>query len=255
MAEEARLLRQRIERHEATVAIIGLGYVGLPLALRFAEAGFRVLGFDIDPAKVEQLDDGESYIQHIPATRVAEPRRRGALRRRPTTSRASASRTRSSSASRRRSTPHREPDLPYVERHGRRRSRSTLRRGPARRAREHDLSRHDRGGRAAAPRRARPPTSARTSSSPSRPSARTRATRDFHDANDPQGRRRHRRRPAASSPRRSTRAVDRARRARVVDARRRGGEDAREHLPRGEHRAGERAEDRLRPRWASTSGR
>ncbi len=48
-----------------TVGIVGLGYVGLPLALRFAEAGFKVLGFDIDPAKVSQINAGKSYIKHI----------------------------------------------------------------------------------------------------------------------------------------------------------------------------------------------
>ncbi len=54
------------------VAIIGLGYVGLPLALTFAEAGFPVTGFDIDPAKVEALREGKSYIHHIAAQRVRD---------------------------------------------------------------------------------------------------------------------------------------------------------------------------------------
>ena len=48
-----------------TIGIVGLGYVGLPLALRFAEAGFKVLGFDIEPAKVSQINAGKSYIKHI----------------------------------------------------------------------------------------------------------------------------------------------------------------------------------------------
>ena len=52
------------------VGIIGCGYVGLPLALRFAEAGHRVLGFDTDPAKVGKLNAGETYIQHIPAEKI-----------------------------------------------------------------------------------------------------------------------------------------------------------------------------------------
>jgi UDP-N-acetyl-D-glucosamine dehydrogenase len=52
------------------VGIIGCGYVGLPLALRFAEAGHRVVGFDVDQAKVERLNQGETYIQHIPASRI-----------------------------------------------------------------------------------------------------------------------------------------------------------------------------------------
>lgn len=50
--------------------IIGLGYVGLPLGLTFAEAGVEVLGFDIDDAKVKQLNAGQSYIFHIPASRI-----------------------------------------------------------------------------------------------------------------------------------------------------------------------------------------
>lgn len=53
------------------VGIIGCGYVGLPLALRFAEVGHRVLGFDVDPPKVQMLNAGKSYIQHIPAEKIA----------------------------------------------------------------------------------------------------------------------------------------------------------------------------------------
>ena len=55
----------------ATIGIIGLGYVGLPLMLRYAEAGYAVLGFDIDPHKVEALARGRSYFAHIPSERVA----------------------------------------------------------------------------------------------------------------------------------------------------------------------------------------
>jgi len=61
----------RIGRRSAVVGIAGLGYVGLPLALRFAEEGFRVIGFDIDPDKVERLNRGESYIEHISSEAVA----------------------------------------------------------------------------------------------------------------------------------------------------------------------------------------
>ena len=46
-----RELTRRIESKEAVIGIIGMGYVGLPLALRFSEAGFRVTGFDVDPAQ------------------------------------------------------------------------------------------------------------------------------------------------------------------------------------------------------------
>ena len=52
------------------VAVVGLGYVGLPLALHFAEASTRVVGLDIDPSKVARLSAGESYISHLPASRI-----------------------------------------------------------------------------------------------------------------------------------------------------------------------------------------
>ena len=54
------------------IGIIGCGYVGLPLALRFADVGQRVTGFDLDKTKVEKLNAGQSYIQHIPAERIRE---------------------------------------------------------------------------------------------------------------------------------------------------------------------------------------
>src|SRR5262252_2961492 len=52
------------------VGIIGCGYVGLPLALRFAEAGHKVTGFDTDPDKVARLNAGKTYIDHIPQTKL-----------------------------------------------------------------------------------------------------------------------------------------------------------------------------------------
>ena len=64
-------LLAKITSRTATVGVIGLGYVGLPLALVFQEAGFPVIGFDIDPTKPEALNRGESYIRHIGAERVA----------------------------------------------------------------------------------------------------------------------------------------------------------------------------------------
>lgn len=58
-------LISRLESREALIGIFGLGYVGLPLMLRFVQVGYRVLGFDIDTAKVEKLNQGETYIEHI----------------------------------------------------------------------------------------------------------------------------------------------------------------------------------------------
>jgi len=63
-------LLHKIQSHEATIGVIGLGYVGLPLVLRFGEERFNVIGFDVDPAKVSQLNAGQSYIQHISADRI-----------------------------------------------------------------------------------------------------------------------------------------------------------------------------------------
>ncbi|MCC2112538.1 MAG: nucleotide sugar dehydrogenase, partial [Hyphomicrobiales bacterium] len=64
-------LKKKLTEHSAVIGIIGLGYVGLPLLIRFAEAGFRVLRFDIDPAKTEQLNAGRSYIEHIGSDEIA----------------------------------------------------------------------------------------------------------------------------------------------------------------------------------------
>lgn len=58
-------LRERIATDEAIIGIYGLGYVGLPLALRFAEVGLKVIGFDIDPVKVDKLNNGQSYIERL----------------------------------------------------------------------------------------------------------------------------------------------------------------------------------------------
>ena len=63
-------LAGRIAARNAKVGVIGLGYVGLPLACLFAEKGFNVTGFDIDPKKIEFLNGGRSYIKHIPAARI-----------------------------------------------------------------------------------------------------------------------------------------------------------------------------------------
>lgn len=60
-------LIERVNDREAVVGIIGLGYVGLPLAVVFAEAGFRVVGIDVDARKVDAINAGQSYVQDVPS--------------------------------------------------------------------------------------------------------------------------------------------------------------------------------------------
>src|SRR5688572_29744352 len=68
---------QRITAREATIGIIGLGYVGLPLACALAETGNTIIGYDVDNAKAEMLNRGGSYIRHISEETVRSMRERG----------------------------------------------------------------------------------------------------------------------------------------------------------------------------------
>jgi len=61
---------QKIQNHQAVVAVIGLGYVGLPLVVAFAEAGFRVVGIDVDQRRVDILNRGDSHISDVPAETI-----------------------------------------------------------------------------------------------------------------------------------------------------------------------------------------
>ena len=70
--EVADQLCKRIQNREITVGIIGLGYVGLPLAIRFSEEGFPVVGFDIDDKKVEKLKAAQTYIKHIKSEKIRQ---------------------------------------------------------------------------------------------------------------------------------------------------------------------------------------
>ncbi len=76
-ASTAQELKVSIQAHTAKVGIIGLGYVGLPLALLFSEEKFPVTGFDIDTRKIDTLSQGGSYIYRIPATEIQAARERG----------------------------------------------------------------------------------------------------------------------------------------------------------------------------------
>jgi UDP-N-acetyl-D-glucosamine dehydrogenase len=80
MSDYRVVLLQKIADRSAAVGIIGLGYVGLPLALLFEEAGFAVVGCDVDPAKPAALQRGESYIRHIGSDRVARAFAGGRIR-------------------------------------------------------------------------------------------------------------------------------------------------------------------------------
>jgi UDP-N-acetyl-D-glucosamine dehydrogenase len=73
----AEQLLSRINSHDARAAVIGLGYVGLPLAMTLAAGGYSVTGFDIDPPKIEALNRGDSYIEAVPATTLAEALHKG----------------------------------------------------------------------------------------------------------------------------------------------------------------------------------
>ena len=72
-------LIERLRAREARVGVIGLGYVGLPLAVEFAKAGFSAVGFDIDASKVEQIAKGESYIPDVSAEQLRSAKALGHL--------------------------------------------------------------------------------------------------------------------------------------------------------------------------------
>lgn len=75
----ASTLLEKISNRTAKVGVVGLGYVGLPLAVEFGQAGFRVTGIDLDARKVAQLNRGESYIQDVPTSAVAALVKAGSL--------------------------------------------------------------------------------------------------------------------------------------------------------------------------------
>ena len=68
--------RQIKDMSFSKIAIVGLGYVGLPLSLQFARSGVFVLGLDIDHAKVEAINAGRSYIKHISAEDIQQQNRK-----------------------------------------------------------------------------------------------------------------------------------------------------------------------------------
>jgi UDP-N-acetyl-D-glucosamine dehydrogenase len=79
-SETARELLEKIRARQARVGVIGLGYVGLPLACEFARAGFTVQGIDVDGAKIDRLKAGRSHVQDVPDDRLLPLIRNGAIR-------------------------------------------------------------------------------------------------------------------------------------------------------------------------------
>jgi len=77
MSRHVRASIEQFKHRSAVIGIFGLGYVGLPLLLRYSAVGFRVVGFDVDAAKVKQLNAGQSYIERIGDERIAAARRCG----------------------------------------------------------------------------------------------------------------------------------------------------------------------------------
>ena len=63
-------LIRNLSNTDSTIGILGLGYVGLPLMLSYIEAGFKVVGIDVDQTKVDALSGGSSYIEHISADKI-----------------------------------------------------------------------------------------------------------------------------------------------------------------------------------------
>ncbi|HVX65588.1 MAG TPA: nucleotide sugar dehydrogenase [Bryobacteraceae bacterium] len=79
-SEAGKQLEQKIRSHSARAGIVGLGYVGLPLAVELAKAGFEVTGIDIGARKVERVNAGDSYVLDVPSTTLAPLVREGRLR-------------------------------------------------------------------------------------------------------------------------------------------------------------------------------
>ncbi|MGP8246631.1 MAG: NAD(P)-binding domain-containing protein, partial [Bryobacteraceae bacterium] len=71
-AAAAATLKERIQSRQARVGIVGLGYVGLPLAVEFAKAGFSVTGIDVSQEKTRRVNAGESYVGDIPTATLGE---------------------------------------------------------------------------------------------------------------------------------------------------------------------------------------
>src|SRR5574342_457833 len=76
----AQQLAEKIRARTANVGIVGLGYVGLPLGVEFAKAGFPVTGIDVGEAKVERVNSGDSYVLDVPSATLGPLVSKGRLR-------------------------------------------------------------------------------------------------------------------------------------------------------------------------------
>ena len=230
-------LVDRIRSRQVKVGVIGLGYVGLPLAVEFARAGFDVTGFDVDESKISQINAGK---QLHPRRRRGASRRGGEGRPVPRHRRHAPARATWTSIDICVPTPlrkTRDPDLSYVVKAVEAVAAHAARR-PAGDSRVDDLSGHDRRGGAADARSRRAQGRHRF---PAGVFARARrpGQRQVQHPDDSEGRRR--RRPGQHRGGvRALCALRRPRRAGQLDPRRRDGQAAREHLPRREHRPGQR---------------
>ena len=63
-------LIEKLNNKTALIGIVGLGYVGIPLSISYADNGYKVVGFDIDHSKIDHLSQGETYIKHIPDSAI-----------------------------------------------------------------------------------------------------------------------------------------------------------------------------------------
>ena len=76
MSPDAEKLAEKLKNRDAVIGIVGMGYVGQPLALRYTEVGYKTIGFDIDQTKVDALNAGHSEIEHILSLiHISEPTR------------------------------------------------------------------------------------------------------------------------------------------------------------------------------------
>ena len=73
-------LLDKIHKRSAAIGVIGLGYVGLPLVIQFVKSGFSATGFDLDEEKIKYLNEGRTYIKHIPVDAIKELKKSGSFK-------------------------------------------------------------------------------------------------------------------------------------------------------------------------------